>query len=114
MNKSKKFKISLPDANLSQRTALLQDLQRAMRVELSSEDEFSAELKKDEQSTQDLGTILAVILGAKATIALAAGISAWMQRKNQTRIRITNDSGEEVDITNLESKHIAEVLANLK
>lgn len=114
MNEKIEFELTLPDARDSDLTALLQDLQQSMNVELASDSDFSMELRKSDQTTQDLGTILAVILGAKATIALAAGISAWMKRKNQARIRIKTASGEEVYITNLESRHIAEVLANLK
>lgn len=113
MSEAPTFEISLPDAPAPQMAALLEDMMQSLRSELSHEAMPKIEILKTDQATQDLGTILAIVLGANATIALAAGISAWMQRKNQGRIRIKGRFGNEVEINNLESRHVSEVLANL-
>jgi len=59
---------------------------------------------------QDLGTIIAIVLGAKATVALAKGIVKWLSRNNQARITIRTADGREFSISNLESKHVHEIL----
>ncbi len=114
MGNVKEFSLSLPDANASELASLLEDFQQKILIEVAYEDNVSVELVKSSQSTQDLGAMLGIVLGAKATIVLATGVSAWLKRNNQSRIRIWTSDGEVVDITNVESQHIAEVLSNLK
>jgi hypothetical protein len=68
-------------------------------------------LKTDEE-TQDVGTILAIILGANSTIAIAYGIARWLARRNRTRVSLrTRDRRfERVDA---ESKDVEKCLRAL-
>ena len=61
----------------------------------------------------DLGTVLAVILGAKATVEIAKGIAKWLYRNNQTTIRIKAKDGREYMITNLESGDVESIIRAL-
>jgi hypothetical protein len=69
----------------------------------------SVHLAKADPNAQDPGTILAVILGAKASIALATGIALWMRRKNQAYIRIRYPDGKHVDISGVESRDVSKI-----
>jgi hypothetical protein len=73
----------------------------------------SVYLEKADPNAQDPGTILAIIFGAKATVALAAGIALWMRRKNQARIRIRYPDGTDADISGAESGDVAKIVEML-
>jgi hypothetical protein len=73
-------------------------------------DSHTLRLGKADPKAQDPGTIIAVILTAKATAAIAAGIALWMRRRNQSRIRGRFENGTCIDITSAESKHIEGIL----
>ena len=65
-----------------------------------------AKVEKVDPNAQDPGTIIAIILGAKATLAIATGIALWMRRKNQGRIRLRFPDGTKADISGTESHDI--------
>lgn len=71
-------------------------------------------VEKVDENAQDVGTILAIILGAEATIALAAGISEWLRRRNQGKIRIVKPDGSYSDIQNVDSDDMAKIITALK
>jgi hypothetical protein len=73
----------------------------------------TAERIRVNPEAQELGTLIGVLLGAKATIEIAKGIAKWLVRSNQAKIRITSRSGKEVVISNIESKDLADVLRSL-
>jgi hypothetical protein len=50
---------------------------------------LGVERKKDDTSTQDLGTIVQVIAASGATLALAQGIAEWLRRTRGTKLKIT-------------------------
>ena len=68
---------------------------------------------KVDPNAQDLGTILAIVLTAKATVVLAGGIALWMRRKNQGRIRIRYPDGKQTDISGAESHDMPKIVQAL-
>jgi hypothetical protein len=70
-------------------------------------------LRKASDSSQDFGSIVAIVLGASSTIAIAKGISTFLRRNSGARISIVTENGVAV-ATGLDSKDavkIAEALA---
>ena len=107
------FIIEFPEEGPREAGILVQELEQAIQNTAADADQTQdvhLERLKARDDTQDFGTILGVVLGAKATIEIAKGISAWLRRKNQTKIRIRTKDGRDVVITNLESKDANAVL----
>jgi hypothetical protein len=67
----------------------------------------SITLKKERADSQDFGATLVLVFGTPAAIALAKGVSAFLQRHSGASIRILK-SGE-VIAQNLDSKDVARV-----
>ena len=104
------FVIEFPDENRREAGDRAKDLKIALDNALADAVTVSDVcLAKADPNAQDPGTILAVILGAKASIALATGIALWMRRKNQGRIRISYPNGAHADISGLESRDIPKI-----
>jgi Effector Associated Constant Component 1 len=51
---------------------------------------LGVERKKEDASTQDLGTMVEVIAASGATLALAQGIAEWLRRTRGTKLRVTS------------------------
>jgi len=102
--------VEFPDHNPREAANLARDLKRMIDKSLVDGDGASSRIEKVDPNAQDVGTVLAIILGAKATVALAAGIAAWMRRKNQGRLRVVRPDGTAVDVTNAESDDMAKIV----
>jgi hypothetical protein len=103
--------IEFPDRSPRDAAGLARDLKRVVDASAADVGESAAtKVEKVNPEAQDVGTVLAIILGAKATVALAAGITAWMRRKNQGRLRVVRPDGTAVDVTNAESDDMAGIL----
>lgn len=100
--------VEFPDQSPRDAANLARDLKRM--VEKSAGEAAATRIEKVNPDAQDVGTVLAIILGAKATVALAAGIAAWMRRRNQGRLRVVRPDGTAVDIKNAESDDMAKIL----
>jgi len=78
----------------------------------------AAEQRRVYKDAMELGTIVGIVLGAKATIAffkgLAAALQKYMERTNRSSIDIQRPDGRHVIVTNLESRDVAKVLAALR
>jgi hypothetical protein len=72
----------------------------------------TAERIRANPEAQELGTLIGIILGAKATIEIAKGITKWLSRSNQAKVRLISQSGEEVIISNMESRDLAMLLSS--
>lgn len=111
---TQKIRIQLPDSDKRQASALIKSLDIELKKSLSDYDqEAELNLEKEDPNSQDIGTILAIILGAKATVAIAIGIANWMNRNNQTEFTVTNADGDTISIKNAESKHIEGALKSI-
>jgi hypothetical protein len=68
--------------------------------------------QRENDDSQDPGTILAVILGATATVeiakGIAEGIAAWLRSRNRASISITTKDGKR-EAKNLNSAHVAQI-----
>jgi len=108
------FVIEFPEASKPEAGNLARELK--VELENSATDAGVAaqvSLAKARPEAQDPGTILAVILGAKATVAIATGIALWLRRKNQGRIRLRFPDGREADISGVESRDVSKIVAAL-
>jgi Effector Associated Constant Component 1 len=104
------FVIEFPDANKREAGDNAKDLKVVLDNAAADAGIASGvRLEKTDPNAQDPGTILAVILGAKASIALATGIALWMRRRNQARIRIRYPDGTEADIIGAESRDVSKI-----
>jgi hypothetical protein len=104
------FVIEFPDENKREAGDRAKDLKIALDNASADAGTISEVcLAKADPNAQDPGTILAVILDAKASIALATGIALWMRRRNQARIRIRYPNGAHVDISGLESRDVPKI-----
>lgn len=102
--------IEFPDVNKRQAGDNAKELKLALDNAAADASVASdVRLQKVDPNAQDPGTILAIILSAKATIALATGIALWMRRRNQGRIKIRYPNGMEADISGAESRDISKI-----
>ena len=76
-----------------------------------------AQQHRTDPAAQDVGQVVEMLLAAPAVVALARqvaiGIQKYMARANRSVIRITRSDGTSVEISNVESRHLAKVLAAL-
>jgi hypothetical protein len=108
------FVIEFPDASPAEAGRQAADLEQTLKNTLEdARSPASVERIRVNPEAQDLGTVLAIILGAKATIELAKGIGKWLSRNNQAKLKLRTRDGREVVLSNLESKDIAGVLKSL-
>lgn len=108
------FVIEFPDISPSQAGFYAEKLENDLRN--AREDEgMMCEIQRIRVSpeTQDLGTVIAIVLGAEATVAIAKGIAKWLYRNNQAALRIKKHDGSEVMITNLESENVEGIVRAL-
>lgn len=103
--------IEFPEDNSRQAGVLAQDLKITIdNLAADQNVKVTTSVEKVNPQAQDIGTILAVVLGAKATIEIAKGIAGWLQKRNRGRIRIRKADGTIVDITKAESADMPGIL----
>jgi hypothetical protein len=77
-----------------------------------------AQQKRVREEAMDLGTIVGVVLGARATIELFKGVAVaiqkYMARTNRSRVEIRRPDGRITVITNLESRDVAKVVSAIQ
>jgi hypothetical protein len=101
------FVIEFPDVSRREAGDLAKDLKLSLdNAAADAGIPPEAKVEKVDPNAQDPGTIIAIILGAKATVAIATGIALWMRRKNQGRIRLRFPDGTKADISGTESHDI--------
>jgi hypothetical protein len=74
--------------------------------------DVTTERVKGEAGTQDMGAILAVVLGSGAAIELAKALHAWLARRNQVRLTVKTAAGEVV-ASGVESHDVPAIIAAL-
>jgi hypothetical protein len=72
-----------------------------------------ASLSPSDPQHQELGTILGVVLGAKAVVVVSKGIADWLKARHQASITIKCRSGQVVakNITSKEVDSLARLIA---
>jgi hypothetical protein len=70
------------------------------------------EQKRDTRYSQDLGTLLSIVLGAPAVIVVAKAVGNWLTLHRQTSITIKTPQGEIVgkNLTSKDALKLAELL----
>lgn len=54
---------------------------------------LAADRRKADESTMDLGSIIAVLATSGATVAIAQGLADWLRRRRGTHLTIERTSG---------------------
>ena len=52
---------------------------------------LTADRRKDDQSTMDLGSVVAVVATSGAALAIAQGIADWLRRRRGATLKIERD-----------------------
>jgi hypothetical protein len=100
--------INFDDVSLAEGNRLAQDLQSYLLIN----HEVKTELSKETSGTQDLGTIIGIILGSASIKAIAAGLSNWLLKKQSRQITIRKNG--DIIGKNLSSKDIDAILKTIK
>ena len=77
--------VEFENTSVADAASMAQELRQIL---LDADSSVSTELIKADPNTQDLGSILAVILGAKAVVMVAKGISNYLKLRRSASIRI--------------------------
>lgn len=109
------FVIEFPEVSLAQASRFAAELERDVKDALADENVKAKllERRKTDPQTLDAGTILAIILGAKATVAIAYGIARWLTRDNQSKARIRLPNGTSIDLKNMKSQDVEKAIKEL-
>ena len=90
------------------------DLEKQMLFALAEQEEAASIRRiRIDLEAQDLGTVLGVILGAKATIVIAKGIAQWFAKNNQAALKISTRNGDVLEVTRLNSGDVEGVAKQL-
>lgn len=77
----------------------------------------SAAQRRVDESAQDIGQLVQIVLAAPAVVTflhcIAIGIQKYISRTNRSDISIRRSDGTQISISNTESRDIAKVLATL-
>jgi len=70
----------------------------------------TVERHKANNESQDLGSILVLVLGSAAVGSVSKGIAQWIARNAGTTIRIQSPDGTSVDIKNATGQDTAQIV----
>ena len=90
METSKQFVIRFQDTSLAEANILAENLRDAI---LDSHPGVSVQKQRDDQSSQDFGATLILLLAAPAVVAVAKGIEHWLKLYQSARVRIERPDG---------------------
>ena len=76
---------------------------------LDSTADVTVERRREDPSTQDLGTILVLILGTSSVTAIAKALGDWLKLRNSVSLTIESAEGK-VIVTNLTGKESLQVI----
>src|SRR5690349_18679278 len=72
-----------------------------------------ANIVRERDDTQDVGTIVSIVLGAPAIVATVKALGAWLARNNQTSVTLLLKDGTVV-LKNMKSEDVAKAVAALE
>jgi len=102
------IQISFPSQTWKEKQILVGELRSYLRNQLGVE----ATIQKEKEGTQDLGTLLAIVLGAKTTVVLAKGLSNWLVKHRSIELEIKQGKSV-VKAKNLSPKEMELLLKTL-
>lgn len=105
MEISHQYVIKFQDISLAEANILAESLRDAI---LDSYPGVRVERRRDDQSTQDFGATLILLLGAPAAVAVAKGIEQWLKRYQSAKLRIEQPDGT-IIAENLTGKQVIEL-----
>lgn len=76
---------------------------------LDSTADVTVERRREDPSTQDLGTTLVLILGTSSVTAIAKALGDWLKLRNSVSLTIESAEGK-VIVTNLTGKESLQVI----
>jgi hypothetical protein len=94
--------VHFPDATVAERNLLAEEL-RGLLLESGWGRDLLA-VEREQSATQDVGTILTVILSSGAVVAFAKGLATFAS-KSASRITVTLPTGESIVITGDATSH---------
>jgi hypothetical protein len=98
------IRIEFPVDSAAARSRLAESLESSLRS-----GGIRAERLKENSHTQDLGTIISILVSGPAIIALAHALQAWLVRNNQSTL-IVRAPGKEIELLNVRSEDIPPAL----
>ena len=108
------FGIEFPGVSATQAGQYAEGLETELKNSVQDHDAIAnVERIRTNPEAQDLGTTLGIILGAKATVALAYGIGKWLTRNNQAKVRIRTRNGDVYEFDNLNSDKVEKTIGEL-
>lgn len=79
---------------------------------LSTTANIQAIITKESEDTQDIGTIISIVLGSTSLVALAKGLSDWLIKKQSRKLTIKKNG--DIIGENLSSRDIKSILDHTK
>ena len=111
MQTSRQFVIKFEDTSLAEANILAESLRSTI---LDSHSSVSVERRRDDQSAQDFGATLVLLLGPPSVVAVAKGIEQWLKRYQSAKLRIERPDGTKTIIDNVTPNVIVELVKLLK
>jgi len=108
MNDTEQLEIRFEDVSLRDADLKIAELQRELK---QSSADVSVEIKKDDQTTQDFGATLVLVLGTPAILAVAKGIASYLARHRGTISISKNGEVVATGISSDDAARIAEAFA---
>lgn len=105
----KELIIRFDGCNVAEANLLAQDMSASLSEACPGVD---ARAQREDATTQDFGSIVAIVLGAKAVEELSKGLVNWLSRKPESKITIARKDGS-VIVENLTSKDAANIADKL-
>jgi hypothetical protein len=104
-SETKTLIIEFENVDSAEAGARARELEQAV---LETDPSITTKRESSDRTHQELGTILTIVLGARAVVALANGIAEYLKLRRQTSIRIKCGDGELV-ASNVTEKQAAEL-----
>jgi len=104
-----RFTIEFGNAEMDVANRYAEDLADAIR-ELG---EIRVERTRADATSQDLGSLLVLLLGTPSVTALAHGLAIWLRRNSGATIEITGPDGRSAVLKNVTSSDAPAILQRL-
>lgn len=105
MDNDRTLVVEFEGVDAAEASAMARELREVL---LDADPSVSINFLREDGTAQDLGSILAVILGAKAVTAVAKGIGAYLRLRRSASLRIKCKGGEVV-ASNLTAERAVEL-----
>ncbi len=79
--------IKFVEQSLNEKQHLASDLRNTLN---SSSNGIVVDIKKEDENTQDAGTILSLVLGSSLLTSIAKGLFNWLQRNKGIEMELTS------------------------